>query len=112
MSSEARCIEMDPHECTRFLQENREQGCLVIDVRTPDEYAEGHIEGAINIDYFSPGFKEKIQALDRGRPYVIYCKQGVRGGKTLEIMKGCGFNRVVNIRGGIILWRSAGLPTV
>jgi phage shock protein E len=112
MSPEARCIEMDPHECTRFLQENRERGCQVIDVRTPAEFAEGHIEGAVNIDYFSPDFKEKIRALDRGQPYVIYCKQGVRGGKTLEIMKSCGFNRVVNIRGGIVHWRSEGLPTV
>jgi rhodanese-related sulfurtransferase len=112
MSSKVRCIELDPPECTRFLQENREEGCLVIDVRTPKEFAGGHIDGAINIDYFSPDFKEQIEGLDRGQPCVIYCKQGVRGGKTLEIMRGCGFVRVVNIRGGIDHWRSAGLPTV
>lgn len=111
-SAEKGCIEIDPRECHRFIQAWRDEGCRVIDVRTPKEYASGHIEGAENIDFFSPGFTETIHRLDREKPYVVYCRTGVRGGKTLSQMRDAGFVRVVNIRGGIECWRSEGLPTV
>jgi rhodanese-related sulfurtransferase len=100
--------ELDPAGCKKLIDSS--PGCVIIDVRTPGEYSAGHLEGARNVDFFCPDFREKIETQDRGRSYVVYCKKGRRGERTKDMMKGCGFFRVVNIRGGIEGWKEAGLP--
>ena len=56
----------------------------IIDVRTPEEIAGGMIDDAIHIDFVSVDFEEKLNALDKGSNYVVYCRSGGRSGKTIE----------------------------
>ena len=84
----------------------------VIDVRTPMEFAEGHLEGAINIDVQTMDFASRIQELDVAGTYVIYCRSGNRSGAAIEQMKTMGFSNLTN--GGAVANASAltGLPVV
>ena len=84
----------------------------IIDVRTAQEYAAGHIPGAINRDFNSPTFKDDINKLDKSYIYVIYCQTGVRGAGARDVMKELGFQHVSNITGGITAWIAQSLPMV
>lgn len=83
---------------------------LLIDVRTPAEYAEGHIEGARLIDFYAPDFRQRIAALDKNKTYFIYCRSGSRSGQVLQIMKELGFKKVYNLERGFNSWMQEGLP--
>lgn len=83
----------------------------IIDVRTPEEFTEGHIEGATNFDFYSPKFKDDLDKLDKGKTYVIYCRSGNRSGQSLAIFQELGFKKVLDF-GGIIEWNNHGYPTV
>jgi rhodanese-related sulfurtransferase len=84
---------------------NGDSDFVILDVRTPDEYASGHIEGAINIDFYENSFKDELDQLDKRVTYLIYCRTGGRSGKTLAMMKGIGFRNVYDLQGGITKWR-------
>ncbi len=79
----------------------------IIDVRRPDEYAAGHIPGAVNID-ISSSFADEVGRLDRDESYLIYCATGIRGESALNIMGDLGFTRIHNLGGGISAWQRAG----
>ena len=81
-----------------------------IDVRTPQEYAGGHIGNAINIDFNSADFKEKINKLDKKARYIVYCRTGVRSAAASEVMAKLGFMDIYNMAGGVSAWEAAGLP--
>lgn len=68
----------------------------VIDVRTPAEFAEGHLEGAINIDWQGESFAEEIAQFDTAGTYVIYCRSGNRSGQAISAMTGMGFTDLTN----------------
>ena len=85
---------------------------VIIDVRTPGEYASGHIEDAINIDFYAEDFDEQLDELDRDKIYLIYCQSGNRSGKALDKMEALGFQEVYNMLGGIVNWERTNLPTV
>ncbi|MGA9596065.1 MAG: rhodanese-like domain-containing protein [Acidimicrobiia bacterium] len=85
-------------------------GLLILDIRTPDEFAAGHIPGAINIDYYSPDFEQKLRTLDLQVPYVMYCNSGNRSANALPLMDSIGFQEVYELDGGIQAWYSAGQP--
>ena len=70
---------------------------LVIDVRTPEEFSDTHVEGSQNIDIFHPEFKEKISKLDKSKTYKVYCRSGNRSGQAEKLMKSLGFKDVENI---------------
>lgn len=72
----------------------------IIDVRTPDEFSAGHIEGAINIDFYAPDFREQIGVLEKNGKYAIYCRSGNRSGQALSIMKALGFTNVSDLKVG------------
>jgi rhodanese-related sulfurtransferase len=94
-----------------LIQKNRSNGDFVIlDVRTPDEFKEGHIEGAINVDYNSGGFKTELGELDKEKTYFVYCRTGRRSAEAVKIMKELGFGRIVRMKGDMVDWRSARLP--
>jgi len=100
-------------EAFTLTQENRNNPDFVIlDVRTPQEFAEGHIAGAINIDFNSPAFSEKIDKLDRGKTYLLHCRSGSRSQATFDMMKKLNFTRIYHMIGGILEWQANGLPTV
>jgi len=82
-----------------------EEEVVLIDVRTPAEFAQGHIEGAVNADFYdSENFENYLYELDRDQKYMIYCRSGNRSGQTLQVMKDKGFAEVTNLDGGISLW--------
>lgn len=74
----------------------------LVDVRTPDEYMSGAIEGAKNINYFSPDFLAGINKLDKEKPVVLYCRSGRRSAKAAENMIQAGFKEVYNVKGGYL----------
>ena len=84
----------------------------ILDVRTPAEYASGHIEGAINIDYEAADFRDQVSKLERVKNYLVYCRTGVRSAAASQVMVGLGFYYVYNMTGGITEWQAAGYPVV
>lgn len=79
-----------------------EENVVLVDVRTPEEVAEGYITGATTfIDFYSDGFQEEIKKLDKSNTYVMYCRSGGRSGKAAQFMVDNGFKTVYNLNGGI-----------
>jgi rhodanese-related sulfurtransferase len=110
METEEGCRELSPRECFLLFGGPEPDRCIILDVRTPSEFSEGHLEGAENLDYYRPDFKEKITERDKTRRYLVYCRKGIRGKKTMEFMRECGFRDVININGGFENWMASGLP--
>lgn len=78
---------------------------LLIDVRTPKEYEEGHVEGAINIDFFDQeNFLEAYADFDRSQPVYLYCKSGNRSAKTAAKLVEMGFENIIDLDGGYTQW--------
>jgi len=100
-----------PQEAFTLIQNNKNNpDFVIIDVRTPEEFADGHIAGAINIDYYSETFRDELDKLDKDKTYLIYCRSGNRSGKALNIMEELNFREAYNMSGGIIEWKAEGLP--
>ena len=85
---------------------------VLLDVRTPEEFADGHIEGAVMVDFYRDDFAQQLAELDPDVPYLVYCRSGNRSGQTLGIMQELGFSSAVDIGGGVVAWDGAGLPLV
>jgi len=83
---------------------------LIVDVRTPQEYAQGHLNGAINIPLSD--LPLRIVSLDPNRPILVYCRTGHRSAQASAILVRAGFTRVYNLQGGITAWVNAGYPIV
>ncbi|MCK5401217.1 MAG: rhodanese-like domain-containing protein [Flavobacteriaceae bacterium] len=77
----------------------------LVDVRTPDEFKEGHIENAVLIDYKSDDFRTKAQELDVDKPLYLYCRSGKRSGMASIILKELGFKEIVDLEGGYLAWK-------
>jgi rhodanese-related sulfurtransferase len=97
---------------SEFSQKITEPGVIIVDVRTPEEFASGHIEGALNIDFNSGNFANEITRLNPSENYAIYCRSGSRSGQAASIMHKAGFHDVSNLNGGVIDWTNNGLPLV
>lgn len=87
-----------------------DESVVLIDMRTPAEFNDGHIAGATNIDFESGDFDDRIADLDPEATYAIYCRSGNRSGQALDRMKSAGFTQVTNLDGGTTDWTAAGLP--
>ena len=74
---------------------------VTIDVRTPPEFQAFHLDNAINIDYLSEGFLDRIEELDKNRNYLVYCRSGRRSVRTAVLMKNFGFPNIIHLEGGI-----------
>jgi len=83
---------------------------VILDIRTPEEFAAGHIAGAINIDYYASDFEALLGDLDLDVPYVMYCNSGNRSSNALALMDSIGFAEVYELDGGIQAWFGAGNP--
>lgn len=81
-----------------------EKSVLVVDVRTPEEYAEGHIEGAKSVNFRGDNFEEEAAKLDREKPILIHCKSGGRSAKALKTFKKLGFKKVYHMNAGYDAW--------
>lgn len=76
----------------------------IIDVRTPQEFSEGHIEGAVNINFFDDTFLEQISKYKKDEPVFIYCKSGNRSGQASKKISDLGFKQIFDLEGGILSW--------
>ncbi len=83
---------------------------LILDVRTPEEYSNGHLENAKNIDWNGSDFEKQISQFDTTKPVFIYCLSGGRSASAAEKIRSLGFAKVYELKGGILKWRSSGLP--
>ena len=83
---------------------------VVLDVRTPKEFDEGHIAGAINVDFLADDFAQRVAELDTGAHYLLHCKSGKRSTGALEVMEKEGFTNIAHMNGGFDAWKAAGQP--
>lgn len=88
----------------------QKQEILLLDVRTPEEYAEAHIKGAKNIDWQGEHFSTEIAKLDKTQPVYVYCRSGKRSAEAAKQMRKDGFVKVYELSGGIMSWEEAGKP--
>jgi len=77
---------------------------IIVDARTPEEFAEGHLDKAINIDVKADHFKKEINKLSKDKSYLVYCRSGKRSTKASNIMAQEGFNVLYNMDGGYLAW--------
>ncbi|SNR71306.1 rhodanese-like domain-containing protein [Lutibacter flavus] len=92
-------IKLSPKE---FKEKSQSQ--TIIDIRTPQEFAQGHIEGAVNINYFDRSFLEQVSKFDKNKPIFIYCRSGSRTSSASKKMINQGFSEVADLQGGIMNW--------
>lgn len=83
----------------------------VIDVRTPAEFAAGHVDGSENIDVSAGSFEQQVEQLDKDEEYVVYCQSGNRSAQAADTMAELGFTEIVD-GGGIVDLQSAGADIV
>lgn len=84
----------------------------VLDVRTAEEYAEGHLEGAVNADFTGDDFEARVAKLDPTKPYLVHCAAGGRSGKSMKIFKKLKFTKIYHLEDGYNGWTDAGKPVV
>lgn len=94
-----------------LIEANRgDPGFVVLDLRTPEEYRQGHIAGAVLLNYYDPGFMQALSSLDKTRHYLVYCRSGNRSAKAVNRIAGMGFAKVYHLADGILAWRAEKLP--
>ena len=94
------------------IQDAPPDDLIVLDVRTPEEFQDGHLDDATMIDFYRDDFRAQLENLDKYAPYLLYCRSGNRSGQTRAIMEELGFTDVADVDGGIVAWVEAGLPVV
>ncbi len=102
--SESTYKDIDVDQCVTMIAEG---DIVLLDVRTPEETAEGMIEGAVEIDFYGDNFEAEVLKLDREKTYVVYCKSGGRSANAAEMMAKAGFKNVHNLEGGYTAWSEA-----
>lgn len=103
-------LELQPVAEIQEIVESPPAGLVVLDIRTPEEFAAGHLAGAINVDYYADDFEDQLADLDLDVPYVMYCNSGNRSANALPVMDSLGFQEVYELEGGIQAWFASGLP--
>ena len=93
-----------------FYTKSQEAGVISLDVRTAQEFAEGHLKNAININVESGNFENEIANLDKTATYAVYCRSGRRSAVAVDLMQKAGFTKLFNLDGGVIDWSASGYP--
>jgi len=107
-TAEAVVETVSPSDAEEVLVENGD--AVLLDIRTPDEYAAARISGSENIDFYEADFAAQLAQLDPDGTYVVYCRSGNRSGQAMEIFRDLGFAEVYEIDGGIVNWSDSGYP--
>ncbi len=97
-------------EAAKLLAEKKD--VVILDVRRPDEFKDGHLKGAINLNIQSKTFKEDVAKLDKSKTYLVNCAAGGRSTRACTAMDGLGFTNAFNLTGGFNAWSAAGQPVV
>lgn len=85
---------------------------IILDVRTDEEYAQGRMKNATQIDYYQRDFKTEVAKLDKTKPVFVYCASGVRSNSAAKILKQQGFTEIYDLKGGLNAWARSGKPIV
>jgi rhodanese-related sulfurtransferase len=104
-SSDSSAQKVSPKEFSEVISD---PSVVILDVRTPQEFAEGHLANAINIDFQSGNFEQEIASLDKSKTYAVYCRSSNRSGEAVKVMADAGFTSMYDMDGGIIDWQAAG----
>lgn len=80
---------------------------LLVDVRTPAEYEQGHLKKSVNINWFDTDFAKKFDAIDKNKTIYVYCKVGGRSAKAQQKLSALGFKNVINLEGGYDAYKMA-----
>jgi rhodanese-related sulfurtransferase len=96
-----------PDEAAKLIAEKK---ATVLDIRTPEEFAAGHIAGAVNIDFNAEGFDQKIGALDKSKTYIVHCQGGGRSGRSMPVFETAKFKNILHLQSGFKGWQAAGKP--
>jgi rhodanese-related sulfurtransferase len=103
---------VSPSEAREMIgKRSGDPGFALLDVRTPKEFNEERIDGAVLVDYLSPSFRDEMAKLDRRKTYLVYCRTGHRTNGAAKVMRELGFQNVSVLAGGITKWKEAGFPT-
>ena len=93
--------DVSAQEAINLVEENaRNADFVILDVRTPAEFAQGHLANAVNIDFRAADFETRLQALNKNAVYLVYCGSGVRSAQAVEMMRELDFAEVYNVLGG------------
>ncbi len=109
-SSSASIETVGPEAAATVIAE--ESAEVILDIRTPQEFSEGIIDGAVNIDFYEPTFAAELDALDKDAHYVVYCRSGNRSGQAMSTFEDLGFTNITEIDGGIVNWYNTGHDVV
>ncbi len=98
---------LTPAEAESLLQSNHD--VIVVDVRTQEEFAEGHLAGAKNVNFNSPQFLEKMKEF-AGKKVLLHCASGGRSARAIEGLSGLSFEKLYHLPKGFNAWQEAGKP--
>ena len=87
-------------------------GIIILDVHTPEEFSEGHLQDAKNADILSKDFATQLGVLEKSKPILVHCQAGGRSTRSLAILEKQGFTTVYHLDGGMKDWLKAGKPVV
>ena len=109
---EAKAVkDIDPGEAHVLIEKSKDNPDFVIlDVRTVEEYSQGHLKDSVNIDYNSDTFVEEVGQLDKTKTYLVYCRTGRRSDEAAEKMVEADFVDIYHLDGGITEWQESGFP--
>jgi rhodanese-related sulfurtransferase len=109
LAAGTRITDVTVNQARELIQKRARNAQLVIlDVRTPEEFAQGHLSGAVNVNLMAPDFERRLGALGRGKTYLVYCRTGNRSVKAIQIMGRLGFRSVYHMFEGIVGWQKKG----
>lgn len=112
---EAQTIQKDSIQVlslAEFEKMSSKRKSKILDVRTPEEVAEGHLANATTINFLSPDFTSQVASLNKKGTYLLYCRSGNRTRKAADTMQKMGFKHVYMLEGGIIAWKEAAKEVV
>lgn len=101
-------VVLSPAEFETKVSETKE--AIVLDVCTPNEFGQQHINNAVNINYHADGFETHLEQMDKEKPYFVYCWAGSRSAKAAKLMRDIGFKHVFELKGGIVNWMKQNKP--
>ena len=88
----------------QFAEGLRQPGAVLVDVRRPEEFAAGHLPGAVNIEVTAPDFGPRVAQFDKTKPTYVYCRSGARSATAAGQLSTAGFAQVSNLLGGVLDW--------
>lgn len=92
------------------LMKKKPENLVILDVRTPAEFRDGHIPNAKNMDFFGGSFDMDISRLPKNDTIIVYCRSGKRSAGAADVLSDAGFKKVLHMSEGMEVWEKAGLP--